>query len=85
MSYTPEFAPDARSQWRQLDFEFQEVVLDIMDFFTSTPPMGDTDRAERVVDSNGIRHSIIVRVAIDHRRKLVALIGVSHKTRPISP
>ena len=31
MSFTPGFAPDAKSQWLELDFELQELVLDEME------------------------------------------------------
>ena len=31
MSFTPGFAPDAQSEWHDLDFELQELVLDELD------------------------------------------------------
>jgi len=39
MSFTPDFVPDAKSQWQELDFELQELVLDEMERLAfSTPP-----------------------------------------------
>lgn len=38
MSYVPEFAPDAQSQWRELEVELQEVVLDELEILLANPP-----------------------------------------------
>lgn len=38
MSFALDFAPDAKSQWRDLEIEVQEVVLDEMERLAANPP-----------------------------------------------
>lgn len=49
MSFVPAFAPDAQSQWRDLDIQLQELVLDEMETLASNPPAPPTSMAYRDV------------------------------------
>lgn len=53
MSYTPGFTPDARLQFRELEFTYQGLVLDELDRLALDPPMDPESIAEVVVDDPG--------------------------------
>ena len=38
MILTPVFAPDAKSQWLELDIDLQERLLDVMERLATAPP-----------------------------------------------
>jgi hypothetical protein len=81
MSYVPDYAPDADSQWRALDIRFQEMVLDVLDRLCLSPPKQSEHVADAVLEEGSIRHIIFVHVTIDHRRQIVTLVGVGHCAR----
>jgi hypothetical protein len=67
MSFTPGFAPDAKSQWHELDFEFQELVLDELDKLAANLPIAvrgviEHDFVHRREDE---RHYIFLRLTVD--------------------
>ena len=86
MSFVPEFAPDALSQWRELDPELQEVVLDSIEALLANPPPPPTVRMYHDVyheDDRG-RHYIFVRVLVDRIRERITIAGVVDYLRPPS-
>jgi hypothetical protein len=85
MSFTPAFAPDARSQWGALDFEFQEIVLDELDRLALDPPEHGEHIIDVVVEAGGFRHYLFLRVSVDHPQAMVTVIGVGYFARPTIP
>ena len=76
MSLTPAFAPDAKSQWQDLEPVLQELVLDVLDEIAVNPPTMPQGTLQRdaVHDSAAARHYLFMRFAIDQRR--VTLLGL---------
>ena len=80
MSFTPEFAPDARLQWSALEFDFQEIVLDELERLALRPPIEGQHIVEAISESSALRHYVFLRVWIDHKRSKVTVLGVGHVT-----
>ncbi len=80
MSFTPRFAPDAESQWHELDFELQELVLDEMERLAANPPrtIRGFARHDFMLDRPGERHYVFLRLAIDRVRQIMRVIGLYH-------
>jgi mRNA-degrading endonuclease RelE of RelBE toxin-antitoxin system len=80
----PAFAPDAKSQWQELDPELQELVLDELEEIAAFPPMNDNEviRRDTVYQDPSARHYLFMRFVVDH--KSVTLVGVYHHTSPRS-
>ena len=78
MSFTPAFAPDARSQWGALDFELQELVLDAMEQIAHHPPTTVEHFVDVVHVIGNVRHTLFLRLLVDQPRKQVVAIGVGH-------
>src|SRR5438045_8962961 len=77
MSFVPGFAPDALSQWRELDFELQELVLDELERLAADPPAaGSADVVDVVREVAGLRHYVFVRFAVDRARQRLIIVGV---------
>lgn len=86
MSYALAFAPDARTQWQELDPWLQELVLDEADLVASAPPVQSTVVYRDVVRTEtGQRHYLFLRFTIDDIRKCVTMIGVAHFIKPENP
>lgn len=87
MSFVAGFAPDAKSQWRALDVDLQELVLDELDRLAENPP--STPRAvilsDLVRDKAGIRDYVFLRCAIDRTAEQISVIGIVQYSRPLSP
>ena len=85
MSYIPQFAPDAKSEWHELDVELQEAVLDQIEQIASNPPLPPRRAInfDVVLDLGGKRHYLFLRVLIDHTRKTATVLGVGHFARSI--
>jgi hypothetical protein len=81
MSFVPGFAPDALSQWRELDFDLQELVLDEVDKLANDPPARDTAIIDLAHDLPTGRHYLFIQLLIDHPRGRVVVIGVGHHFR----
>ena len=81
MSYVPDYAPDADSQWRALDVPFQELVLDELDRLCLSPPRRIDYVSDVVFEEGAVKHYFFVHVTVDHPRQIVTLIGVSHFIR----
>jgi hypothetical protein len=80
MSFAPEFAPDALAQWASLEFEIQEIVLDVLENLAQQPPMTDEHFVDVDHDVGNVRHSIFKRVFVDRLRARVVAVGVGHVT-----
>jgi len=85
MSFTPDFVPDAKSQWRELDVELQEIVLDELEKLASNPPpdVGGLIEHDFAHDRGGIRHYIFLRMVIDRRARTLRVIGIVQLTKPL--
>jgi len=85
MSYTPGFAPDARSQWHALEPEIQEIALDLLEQLTlDKPPSGDYVK-DALRERGGIRGYVFVHAFVDADRRTVTAVGVGYVTRPSRP
>ena len=82
MSFTPVFAPDARSQWRALDIRFQEVALDEVERLCQLPPAGPEHVSDAIIEEGTVRHFVFVHVTVDAARHVLTVIGVGYCTRP---
>ena len=85
MSLTPAFAPDAFSQWRALDIEFQEVVLDEVERLCLSPPETVEHVSDVVIDRGAARHFLFVHVITDAPRRVLTTVGVGYCVRPRLP
>jgi hypothetical protein len=83
MSLTPGFAADARLQWRALDPESQEIVLDMLDQLASYPPPDGEHIADDVREEHGINHYVFVHLLVERAINSLTVIGVGETTRPI--
>jgi hypothetical protein len=85
MSLTPAFAPDARSQWQELEPVLQELVLDEMDALASDPPITQASIIRRDIahHQDKASHYLFLRFTIDERR--LTLIGIHHHIQPAQP
>jgi len=85
MSFVSEFAPDTRSQWHELDWDLQELIIDEMEYLAANPPGTYQEHVYRdfVHDAAGVRHNVFLRANVDHRRQRITIVGIVHITRPI--
>ena len=85
MSFVPGFAPDALAQWRALEFELQELVLDEVERLALNPP---ADASEQIIDlvhqTPTVRHYLFVHLLIDRSHRRVIVVGVGHHARSAS-
>jgi hypothetical protein len=82
MSYAPVFAPDAQSQWRALDIQFQEIALDELERLCHAPPDGPEHISDFIIDEGPVRHYVFVHVTVDPGRRVLTVVGVGYCTRP---
>jgi hypothetical protein len=84
MSFVPGFAPDAQSQWRELDTELQELVLDEMERLVANPPRSSAPvvYSDLFHATKQARHYIFLRSTVDHLRRKVTIIGIVHVEKP---
>ena len=85
MSYVPGFAPDCRIDWRAMNLELQELVLDEMERLAANPPSTDSILIDFVHESAGVRHYVWLRVVIDHARSRIHVVGLHHYPRLVAP
>jgi hypothetical protein len=82
MSYALAFAPDARTQWQELDLWLQELALDDADAMASAPPPTSEVVYRDMLHTKGNeRHYLFLRFTVDHDKKQVTLIGLAHLVR----
>ena len=84
MSFVPAFAPDAQSQWRGLDIQLQELVLDEMERLASNPPLPPTSMAYGDVfhETLHARHYVFLRAIVDRPRREITVVGIVHLQKP---
>jgi hypothetical protein len=85
MSYTPAFAPDARSQWRALDIPFQEAALDEVERLCTSPPEAPEHVSDVVIEHGDVRHFLFIHVTLDPARHVMTVVGVGYCTRARVP
>jgi hypothetical protein len=78
MSFVPDFAPDARSQWQALDILLQEMVLDEIERLAASPPLRVEHVSDLTHDVGPSRHYLFVHVNVDHRRRAISVVGVGY-------
>ena len=78
MSFTPGFAPDAKSQWVALEFQFQELVLDELERLALSPSAQGEHIIDLIHEAQNDRHYVFLRVWVDHPQLKVTAIGVGH-------
>lgn len=85
MSYVPGFAPDAKADWRELDTQLQELVLDEMERLAANPPT--TSRTmfltDFVCEIANAKHYIWIRYVVDRKANRLIVTGISHYAQPI--
>ena len=82
MTFTPVFAPDAHSQWRALEIEFQEAVLDKLDRLCQSPPDVSEHISDIVIEQGAARHFLFFHFLSEPFRRFVTLVGIGYCTRP---
>jgi hypothetical protein len=84
MSFVPEFAPDASSQWRELDPEAQERALDAIEALLANPPPPPVIALYHDVywADDHAEHYLFIRVIIDRAQERMTVAGVAHHARP---
>ena len=85
MSSALEFAPDASSQWRELEVTLQELALDELE---RTAAAGPQSRGSFVRDfthsQGGFLHYVFLRVAWNEAADTLVVLGVAHYVRPVT-
>ena len=86
MTFTPEFAPDAKSQWLELDVDLQEKVLDeieqmILDASSATLPEIYRDA---VFSRETLRHYLFVHAIVNQEQQRVTILGIALVSRPLT-
>ena len=78
MTSFPRFAPDAKSQWRELPVELQELVLDDLERLSDMPPATSVIFHDVSQEIGQIRHYVFLRSIVDQARHTITVIGVKH-------
>jgi hypothetical protein len=84
MSLTPGFAPDAKSQWLELDVELQERILDELENLAAAPlnaPRGIILH-DFVHVTRDAHNYIFLRLIVDSNQQSLTLIGVGRYSSP---
>lgn len=85
MSLVPGFAPDAMSQWKGLEFELQERVLDEVEAIAlSRPRVGEHIIDFVHLDANGM-HYVFLRIYVDANVNRLSVIGVGYVRQELTP
>ena len=81
MSLTPDFSPDAKSQWLALSPRHQEHVLDEIARLCVDPPP-KVDHVSTLVDHEGeLEHVVFVHAVVV--KQMLTLLGVGHVVKRI--
>jgi len=83
MSFELEIAPDARSQWRELEVELQELVLDELDRRAAEVLPPGPVLVDFTHQRAGVKHYVFLSMLVG--RGVLTVLGVSHFARPIDP
>jgi len=83
MSFAPGFAPDGQADWRALETELQEQVLDAMDRIAANPPpppatvfLGDF-----VWEASDAKHYVWIRYIVNRTAQTITVIGITDYAR----
>ena len=83
MDFAPEFAPDAESQWRELDdVLLQDLVWDVVEELSRNPPPGPEFCADFVREGEEGWHYVFISINIDHAKRKLTVGGVNRYFRP---
>ena len=87
MSYAPGFAPDGHADWRELELELQERVLDEVDRIAANPPPPPATifLDDFVCETPDARHYVWIRYVVNRAAGTVTVIGITHYARRLSP
>ncbi len=83
MSFTPGFAPDARSLWLSLGPAYQEMALDELEHAFASPPPTTDHVATAVHEEAGMLHHVFVHMFVSHSRKSITIVGVGYPVIPL--
>lgn len=83
MSYVPGFAPDGKIDWRELDPELQERVLDELERLAADPPLppATTLLTDFCWQTSGVKHYVWIRYVVDRTARTITVIGITHYPR----
>ena len=87
MSYVPGFAPDGMVDWRELDTELQEWVLDEMDRLAANPPPPPATRflTDIVHETSNVKHYVWIRYVVNRVARTLTVTGITHYARQWPP
>lgn len=86
MDFAPDFAPDAQSQWRDLDdTALQELVWDAVEDLARSPPLVEEFIADFVHEGEDGWHYVFISMNSDHVKGRLTVAGVNHYVRPKVP
>jgi hypothetical protein len=85
MDFVAEFAPDARSQWEELDFLIQELVRDKVEELLHNPPAVTETYPDIAHEGEDGWHYVFLSVNIDHAGGRMTIAGVNHFIRRKPP
>jgi|SRR6185437_8662761 len=80
MILTPVFAPDAKSQWLELDIDLQEALLDEMENLAAHPPSSIRilHNHDFVITRGSERHYVFFQFVLDWKAQRLNVTGVQH-------
>jgi hypothetical protein len=70
-------------QWRELDSESQEIVLDLLDHLALNPPSNGEHVADDVRREGNANRYVFVHVLVSREQNSLTVIGVGSTTRPV--
>ena len=87
MSYVPGFAPDGKADWRELDTELQEWVLDEMDRLAADPPPPPATSflTDFVRETSNVKHYVWIRYIVNRVARTLTVTGITHYARQRPP
>jgi hypothetical protein len=86
MEFVPEFAPDAASQWHELEPLLQELVWDKVEELVHNPPAPPAQEiySDIVHEDKAAWHYVFLSINIDRAKGRITVAGVNCYTRPKS-
>ena len=83
MSFVPAFAPDARSQWQELEPVLQERVLDELESLLKDVAVHPRREFyhDFLYEDGYAFHYVFLRIHIDRKRQIVTIVGVARHRR----